>query len=130
MDERSPQLPSDPYELALSRLIGLPNGAHTQPAVTQTIDFYGNVSNWMTQTVKTDEGDFVFLTLVQTGSKADRFVVPPKVLAMIDRQRSSTLTMVRRRHGRRLAAERKQRGELPAFLSNPPARRRAKRAKK
>src|SRR5262245_59756368 len=34
-------LPTDQFDKLLSRLIGLPNGAHTQPTVVQSLDFYG-----------------------------------------------------------------------------------------
>lgn len=120
-DKRSAELPVDPFDRQLNALIGLPNGAHTQPAVVQSIDFYGNASSWVVQTVKTDEGEFAFLTLVAAGGdgqiKAARFVLPPKVLATIDRQRDSAVTMVRRRHGRRLAEERKAAGIQPGFMA-------------
>jgi hypothetical protein len=39
------------------------------------------------------------------------------VLQTIDRQRETLTSKVRRRHGRRLAAERKARGEKPAFIA-------------
>lgn len=48
--------------------------------------------------------------------QTQRLVLTPKVLATIDRQRGSTQTMMRRRHGRRIAEERKARGEQPAFM--------------
>lgn len=45
-------LPSDEFDKLLSRVIGLPNGAHTQPAVVQAIDFYGHTTSFMIQTVR------------------------------------------------------------------------------
>lgn len=98
-------LPTDQFDKLLSRLIGLPNGAHTQPAVVQALDFYGNVTSYMVQTVKTDEGPNVFVTQVNAAGSA-RFILPPSVVRVMDRQRDSTTTQVRRRHGKRLAAER------------------------
>jgi hypothetical protein len=115
--DRSPQLPADSFDQQLARLTGLPNGAHTAPTVVQDQDFYGNVTSWMIQTVKHDQGETVFLTSVNATGSA-RFVLPPRVLATIDRQRASTQTQVRRRHGRRIAEERKARGESPAFLTH------------
>lgn len=116
MAENSP-IPTDPFDQQLSRLLGLPGGAHTQPAVIQTLDFYGNATQWTSQVVKTDEGDYVFLTRV-SGETVARAVLPARVLATIDRQRGTVTTKVRRRNGRRLADERKARGEKPAFQSN------------
>lgn len=111
----SPVLPTDQFDQTLARLVGLPGGAHTQPAVVQDVDFYGKVTSWMVQTVKHDGGDTVFLTSVNSEGSS-RFVLPPRVLAAIDRQRASALTTVRRRHGRRIAEERRARGETPAFM--------------
>lgn len=49
-------LPTDQFEQAMARLIGLPNGAHTAPAVVQDTDFYGNTSQFIVQTFKHDQG--------------------------------------------------------------------------
>src|SRR5207249_10536756 len=46
---------SDPFDKMLSGMIGLPNGAHTKPAVVQAIDFYGNATSYMIQTVRTED---------------------------------------------------------------------------
>lgn len=110
------KLPTDPYDQQLERLTGLPGGAHTQPTVVQTTDFYGNATSWMLQVVKTDEGEHGFVTRVDA-TGAQRIVLPARVLQTLDRQRETVRTKVRRRHGRRLAAERAARGEAPAFLA-------------
>ena len=108
-------MPTDPFDSALERLTGLPGGAHVQPVVVQTRDFYGHSTSWLVQVVKTDEGDNVFLQSVSASGQA-RIVIPARVLQTIDRQRATVSTKVRRRHGRRLAEERKARGEQPGFL--------------
>ena len=105
MSESSSILPTDQFDRVLSRLIGLPNGAHTQPTVVQNLDFYGNTTSYMVQTVKTDEGATVFITQVNASGSA-RFILPPAVIRLMDRQRDTTTTQVRRRHGKRLAEER------------------------
>jgi hypothetical protein len=122
-------LPTDPFDQTLARLLGLPNGAHTDPTVVQAVDFYGNATAYIVQTVKYDEGEIAFVTIV-AATGTTRVVLPPKVLATIDRQRTSTQTQVRRRHGKRLAAERKAAGLAPAFMSNPGKGKRARRARK
>jgi hypothetical protein len=126
-------LPTDTFDRALSRLLGLPNGAHTQPAVVQAVDFYGNVTSFMVQTVKWDEGQTVFVTQVNAEGST-RFILPPKVLATIQRQADAVSTMVRRRHGRRLAEERAANGTQPVFTKEMRAKglatRKAKAAKR
>jgi hypothetical protein len=105
-EERSPVLPRDPFDMLLSKLIGLPNGAHTSATTVQTIDDYGNVTKNIVQTVKTERGDFVFVEFASARDGFRRFILTPRTLATIDRQRASVTTQVRRRHGKRLAEER------------------------
>lgn len=108
--------PSDPFDKLLARLVGLPNGAHTKPAVIQSIDFYGNATSFMIQTVRTeDEGITAFVTQVDASGSV-RSILPQSVLAVIDRQRSAITTKLRRRHGQRLAEEREAAGIQPGFM--------------
>lgn len=127
-------LPTDQFDKLLSRLIGLPNGAHTQPSVVQALDFYGNVTSYMVQTVKTDEGPNVFVTQVNAAGSA-RFILPPSVIRLMDRQRDTTTTQIRRRHGKRLAEERGSSGtvftpEMRAKGQETRRRKAAERAKR
>ena len=96
-------LPTDPFDKSLSRLIGLPNGAHTPASVVQDVDFYGNTTSYMVQTVKHDEGSTTFVTQVNAQG-SQRYILPPKVLQLIDRQRDSNTLQVRRRHAIPLVA--------------------------
>ena len=106
---------SDPFDRLLSSMKGLPGGAHTKIAPVQHIDFYGNVTTYNIESVKTDEGVTTFVTQADAqGLK--RYILPSKVLATIDRQRKSLTKQVRSRHGKRLAEERAARGEQPGFL--------------
>ena len=106
---------SDPFDKLLSSMIGLPNGAHVQPTVVQHIDFYGHSTQYIIQSVRTDEGVTTFVTQVDAeGSK--RYILPLSVLNTIDRQRDSLTTKIRRRHGKRIAEERAARGEKPGFM--------------
>ena len=116
--ERSKVLPTNPFDLALSGLMGHPNGAHTQPAVMQTIDPYGNVTSYMVQTVRWAEGNTVFVTAVTArDERPQRYMLPPKVLALIQRQADTVATIVRRRHGKRLAEQRAADGQRPVFTA-------------
>jgi predicted phage gp36 major capsid-like protein len=106
---------SDPFDKMLSRLIGLPNGAHIKPVVVQAIDFYGNSTTYVVQTVRTDEDVTAFVTQVNAQGSA-RYILPQSVLTVLDRQRTAITTKIRRRHGRRIAEERKAAGIKPGFM--------------
>jgi len=131
---RSAILPTDPFELALSNLMGLPNGAHTQPTVVQALDFYGNVSRYIVQTVKWEKGNSVFVTQVQGGGVAVNMMLPPSVMAVITRQSDAVTHQVRRRHGKRLAEEAQANGRVVGFTPEMRAKalatRKAKAAKR
>lgn len=105
----------DPYDKLLSGMVGLPNGAHIKPKVVQHIDFYGNTTTYNIQSVKTDEGVTVFIAQMNVEG-AVRYILPPAVLAMIDRQRKSLTKQVRSRHGKRIAEERAAAGIAPGFM--------------
>ena len=126
-------LPTDAFDKALSRLTGLPDGAHTQPAVVQAMDFYGNVTSFMVQTVKWDEGTTVFVTQVNAEGSA-RYMLPPKVMTVVQRQQDAVSLMIRRRHGRRLAESQRASGRQPGFTPEMRAKgletRRSKAAKR
>jgi hypothetical protein len=113
-DVRSAVLPTDPFEIALAGKLGHPDGAHTQPSVMQDVDFYGNATSFIVQTVRWAEGTTVFLQQINAQGSA-RYVLPPKVVQLILRQQDSVSTMVRRRHGKRLAAERRASGVRTVF---------------
>lgn len=107
---------TDPFDKMLSGMIGLPNGAHTKPSIVQAIDFYGHSTAYMIQTVRTeDQGVTAFVTQVSAAGSV-RTILPQEVLAVIDRQRSSITTKLRRRHGKRLAEERAAAGIQPGFM--------------
>jgi len=93
----------------------LSNGAHIKPKVVQHIDFYGNGTTYNVQTVRTDEGVTVFIAQ-QNSQRAVRYILPPAVLAMIDRQRASLTKQIRRRNGQRIAEERAASGLKPGFM--------------
>jgi hypothetical protein len=122
-------LSTDPFDVNLHDLMGLPNGAHTQPTVIQWQDDYKNTMSYMVQTVKWDAGETVFLTVVgASGVLPIKLIIPPRVLDVILRQRDSVITQVRRRHGKRIAAERKAAGINP--LLDPKVREKALAARK
>lgn len=62
-----------------------------------------------------ERGDTVFIEYAASEGLI-RIALPPQVANAIVRQRESLGTKVRKQHGKRIAAERKARGEQPAFL--------------
>ena len=134
-ERRSEVLPQDAFDLALTDKLGHPDGAHTQPAVVQAVDFYGNATLFIVQTVKWAEGTTVFVT--QTSAQGSgRYVLPPKVVALLLRQQDAVTKVVRRRHGQRLAEVAKANGRVigggftPEMRRKAAATRRAKAAKR
>lgn len=116
----------------LARLTGLPGGGDTRPAVVQAIDFYGNVTSYMVQTVRGADDPTVFITQVNARGSI-RYILPGPVLKLIDRQRDSITTQIRRRHGKRLAEERGLVGGggfTPAMRAKALATRKAKAARR
>jgi hypothetical protein len=111
---RSAILPTDPFEITLAGLLGHPDGAHTQPAVQQDVDFYGNATSFIVQTVKWVQGTTIFIQQVNAQGSA-RYALPPKVVQLLLRQQDAVTHIVRRRHGKRLAEERKVNGVQPVF---------------
>jgi hypothetical protein len=108
---------TDSFDKLLSSMVGLPNGAHTQPTVVQVIDFYGNATSYMIQSVRTEEeGVTAFVTQVNAQGSV-RSILPQSVLAVIDRQRTAITTKLRRRNGRRIAEERMAAGIQPGFMT-------------
>lgn len=105
----------DAFDKLLSNMIGLPGGAHTKLAAVQHIDFYGNVTTFNIQSVKTEEGVTTFVMQADANGSV-RYILPTKVLAAIDRQRASVIKQVRSRNGRRIAEERKAAGIAPGFM--------------
>jgi len=114
-ETRSPLLPTDPFEIELTRLVGLPNGAHTQPTVVQSVDFYKNASRYIVQTIKWDEGLSVFITHIKPYGQAVNLELPPAVTKLLLRQFDAVSTMVRRRQGQRLAETQRANGHRPVF---------------
>ena len=115
MDKSQSQvLPADTFDQQLERLTGLPDGAHTSPSLVQSADFYGNVTQHIVQTVRTEDGAYAFITAIgATGTV--RMVLPPKVTAALDRQKDAVTAKLRRRQGKRLAEAAAASGRTPGF---------------
>jgi hypothetical protein len=123
-------LPTDIFDKTLSDLAGLPNGANTNDTIVREVDDYGNSTTFIIRTIRWDKGNTVFIE--QTSARrSDRFILPPKVTAVIARQAEAVSAMIKRRHGKRLAEERKAAGEdLGAALRDPKVRAKALASRK
>ena len=112
MNEQTPTT----YDRMISALKGLPDVVEVKPTTVRTVTpMIGASQTFIVQTVRQREvGDHVFLEIVDALG-AVRVVLPPAVADCIARQRDSLATKVRRKVAKRLAQERKDRGELPGF---------------
>lgn len=108
-------LTRDPFDRLQQSMEGLPNGATTKLAAVQHTDFYGHTTTYNIRSFKTEDGVTAFVTQGDASGQV-RFILPPKVLATIDRQRKSLTKQVRSRHGKRLMEERMAAGEVPGFM--------------
>ena len=127
--DRSDVLPTDIFDRALANLTDRPGAVATQATALQHQDWYGNVTSYMVQTVRWEDGCTTFVTQVNA-EESKRYILPPRVLALMDRQRDSISLTLRRRHGKRLAEQRKADGTMPVFTPEMRAKGLATRKKK
>lgn len=123
MSEPKSNLP-DPFDRALAMTEGIPDTIRTKPTVIQHMPplGVGGSATFIVQTVRhTAEGessrDTVFLQ-VADASGMTRLVIPSRVADAIARQRDALTGKSRSAAGRRVAADRKARGEKPAFMKS------------
>lgn len=119
--DQQPYRTIDKYDRVIGQLANLPDVTHTKPSTIQTVSpLIGEAQTFIVQTFRQQEiGDTVFLQYVDA-EKSVRIVIPPKAVNAIVKQRDSLSKTNRRKAssatGKRLAAERKARGELPPFM--------------
>lgn len=111
----------DTFDRIIGNLHGLPDVRYTRPATIRTVTpMIGRSQTFILQTYRQkDVGDFIFIETVDGEGRA-RVYLPPDAAEVIARQRDSLTTANRKAHGKeigkRVAAERKARGEKPAFM--------------
>lgn len=110
----------DKFDRAMGALVGIPDVIHTAPTtVRATTPLTGSAETFIVQTFRmSDEGksgDTVFLEYVDERGTV-RIVLPPKVTALIARQRDSLTARSRSRGAKAAAADRKARGIVPGFM--------------
>lgn len=107
----------DKFDRLMGALVGLPDVTKSKPSTIVTSSpLIGEAQTFIVQTFRQREvGDTIFLQYMDAeGSK--RIAIPPEAADAIARQRDALTTKVRKRIGKQQAAERKARGEVPAFL--------------
>lgn len=116
-DPPSGLLPRDEFNLTLEQQRGL--GPSTRGR-TETASPYGHHYTWLSETIRTEHGEYWFLQRIGTGidgaPEALQMVFPPKVTAMLTRQSTANTNKARSRAAKQAAATRKAKGIEPAFL--------------
>lgn len=116
----------DAFDRLLGQLHGLPDVTNTKPSTIRTVTpLLGTSQMFIVQTyrqqVGKDDGDStrardtIFLECVSKDGSI-RLAIPAQVADAIARQREALTGKVRSKVGKRVAEERKQRGELPGFM--------------
>lgn len=110
----------DPFDRTIGALHGLPDVTSTKTSVTRVVPPFGvgGTQLYVVQTYRQKEqGDTIFLEHVsETGTV--RLVIPPQVSAVIARQREQLTAKTRSKAAKAVAQDRKERGEIPAFLKS------------
>jgi hypothetical protein len=63
-----------------------------------------------------EQGDYIFIEVIGENQSVTRVCLPPKAADAVASQREALTTRRRRIAGKRIAQERKDRGELPGFM--------------
>ena len=113
-------LPRDVFSVRRRELMDNP-GAIRSASTVDVADVYGNVETWRIETFRI-EGAVEALVQRNSVDGALRLVLPPKVMAALDRQRGSVVTASRQRAARRALETRRERGDR---IGNPEALRKA-----
>ena len=110
----------DPFDRSIGVLHGLPDVTEAKTSVTRVVPPFGvgGTQLYVVQTYRQKEqGDTIFLEHVsETGTV--RLVIPPQVSAVIARQREQPTAKTRSKAAKAVAQERRERGEIPAFLKS------------
>jgi hypothetical protein len=117
MEQNGSQMP-DAFDRQIAALHDLPDVVKSKPTTIRTVPTLGIGGSqvFIVQTIRQRErGDTLFVE-VMGQSGAVRLALPPEVTAAIARQRDALTDKARSRAATAVAADRKARGEVPAFL--------------
>jgi len=110
------QMP-DEFDRLMGSIDGLPDVTRTRESTIRVVPPFGmRTQLFVVQTFRQrEQGDTVFLEHVSKAGTV-RLVLPPKVTDAIARQRGQLTDKVRSASAKRVAQERKERGEVPGFM--------------
>lgn len=93
----------------------------TKPSTIKSVqNLTGKSETFVVETGRHHElGDYIFIECIDEAGAVTRLALPPKVSDAIASQRESLTARRRSQAAKRLAAERKARGEVPGFMKNP-----------
>ena len=113
----------DAFDRMAGALANLPVATSSKPTTVSTVSpLIGASQSIIIRTIRQREvGDHLFIECCSADGLV-RMYLPPEAAAAIARQRDSLTTKVRRKAGKAQAAERKARGEVPAFLNGRKAK--------
>ena len=110
----------DAFDRTIGILHGLPDVTEVKTSVTRVVPPFGvgGTQLYVVQTYcQREQGDTIFLEHVsETGTV--RLVIPPQVSAVIARQREQLTAKTRCKAAKAVAAQRKERGDIPGFLKS------------
>lgn len=110
-------LPTDSYSLELHRLRSNPSAMEAKSSTIQTQTFYGHAEEWIVRTLRVDGGDTVFVRHIKHDGGGS-YVIPPAVMAAVNRQQTVINGIARRRGARKAMATRIAEGK-PAMPTAP-----------
>lgn len=117
-DEKA-TLAKSKFDRLMGSLTDLNETVRSAETVTRDTPLFGvgeGTTTYITQTIRQkDVGDFIFVEVVSEEGTV-RLVLPPKVSAVIARQRDTLTGKSRSRAARSVAEDRKARGEVPGFM--------------
>lgn len=117
-DEKA-TLAKSKFDRLMGSLTDLNETVRSAETVTRDTPLFGvgeGTTTYITQTIRQkDVGDFIFVEVVSEEGTV-RLVLPPKVSAVIARQRDTLTDKSRSRAARAVAEDRKARGEVPGFM--------------
>lgn len=117
-DEKA-TLAKSKFDRLMGSLTDLNETVRSAETVTRDTPLFGvgeGTTTYITQTIRQkDVGDFIFVEVVSEEGTV-RLVLPPKVAAVIARQRDTLTDKSRSRAARTVAEDRKARGEVPGFM--------------
>ncbi len=114
MDDNNNQISKYDRMYGSSKMVGM----MTKPSTVQSVEgVTGRAETFIVQTARHEDGDRVYVQCVDENQQVIRLALPPRVANAIAAQRDALTAKRRSITSKRLAQERKERGELPGFMA-------------